>query len=168
MVVRRRKDDLPPSCSLFRHLQWLPRQQQLPPSLPRTPGKGPSLLGVVFAPAPSSASPQCGPPSSPRASAGVAWPGRPVALTWLLLLEGSRGPGASAVRAGPPGHSHQGISCFASQLCAGYTPPLKPDPVPTAWLQSSCVLLSFTSISGLFHLPGSTLMLHFAAFLWKP
>lgn len=53
---------------------------------------------------------------------------------------------------------------FAASLlsCAlGYAPPVRHEPVPTAWVQSSCILLSFASISGLFHLPGSTLPLHF-------
>lgn len=123
---KEREDSLPPSCSAFRHLQWLPWQQQLPPSLTLYPGKGPSLPGVVFTPAPSSYLASAVLPGHLQVLPDQA----SQALMWLLLLEGSRGPGASAATAKPPGHGRQGISCFSSQLCAGLDSAAEARPCP--------------------------------------
>lgn len=80
-------------------------------------------------------------------------------LTWTLLLEHSRGWSLCSQAMDTRTFSASLLSCVL-----GCTLPLKPHSV----LQSFCILLSFISVSGLFHLPGNTLALHFSAFYYFP
>lgn len=60
------------------------------------------------------------------------------------------------------GQGYRNVSYLPSHLCVGLH--TATDPV----LENSCILLSFISVFGLFHLPGSTLALHFTAFYYFP
>lgn len=82
-----------------------------------------------------------------------------VAQLTILPLEHSRGWSLCS-----QGRATRTFSASLLSWVLGCTLPLKPDPI----LQSSCILLSFMSVPGLFHLPGSTLTLHFASFYYFP
>lgn len=118
MVGRRGKDCLPPSCSLFRYLQWLPRQQQLPP--PCSWGRSFSAKGWLCAssrlllglhtPQPSLLSQgarKCCLARLPSGSDMAPCSGR-FQGAWSLCCQ------SRATRAWPPG-----VFCLSSQLCTG-------------------------------------------------
>lgn len=138
----RGKDGSVQCASLSRSLQCC--------SLSSDTGKGFSLPRAGFTPAPAR------PRTAHSVPTGEGWPGCP-ALTWLHPLQHSTGWNLCC-----QGRATRTFAASLLSCVLGCTLPLKPDPV----LQKSCILLSFISVSSLFHLPGSTLALHLAAFCY--